>query len=105
MLIRIIKQDGEPPEQLILPAQSIAGGVIFSWQEELSRNVPGNINATFQRWTEDGNFSRPREVIEWIPDGKLLIYKLEGVANCAGIEEFTSANERQKEDGMWTILP
>jgi hypothetical protein len=51
-----VQQDNDPPEQLVLHAVSIQGGILFNWKEQLSPIVSGHVDPTFQRWTKDGVF-------------------------------------------------
>jgi hypothetical protein len=102
----MIGQNNEPPEQLVLHAVSIQGGVLFNWKEQLSPIVSGHVGPTFQRLTKDGVFSYPQETVEWIPDGQVLVYKLDGVVRCPDIARFAPVKLRGggKEVGMVTIL-
>jgi hypothetical protein len=82
-------------------AHSIAGGFVFDWKEELSKNVLGHVNTTFQRWTRDGVFLRPQDDKEWIRDGQLLVYKVDGIVHCPGISEFSYTEDKR---GMYLRL-
>jgi hypothetical protein len=43
----------------------------------------------------DGTFSSPREQLEWVPRGQVLIYKVAGVVHCPDIAEFSSGRSRE----------
>jgi hypothetical protein len=79
--------------QLIVHARSIEGGILFDVKEQLSPHVVEPLNATFKRLMGDGTFSRPQEVLEWVPDGgRPIVYKVQGVVHCQGIEQLAPAH-------------
>jgi len=71
------------------------GGVLFNWREQLSPRVMGGQTVAFERWLGDGTFASPREQLEWIPQGQVLVYKVAAVEHCPDIVQFASGRNRE----------
>jgi hypothetical protein len=72
-------------------------GFLFDWKEQLSPRITEGKTATFERWMGDGTFASPREQLEWVPRGQVLVYKLTRVVHCPDIVRFASGRSRSRE--------
>jgi len=72
-------------------------GVLFNWREELLPHVTREKTVFFERWMGDGTFASPREQLEWVPQGRVLVYKVAGVVNCPNIAQFASGCSQNRE--------